>query len=325
MKKAKITGIGSYFPDNIVTNDDLSKIMDTSDEWISKRTGIRKRRLSIKENTSDLAIMAAKNALKSANISAEDLDLIILATTTPDYLTPSTASIVQSKIGAENAACFDILAACSGFIYALKTGKSFIESGAYKRVLIIGAEVLSKFLDWQDRTTCVLFGDAAGAAVLEETEDMGIETVHIGTFGDRGHLIRCKSHPLNNPYYKEDLETFDKVHMDGREVFKFAINIIPEEVNLILRENNLTLDDIKYIIPHQANLRIIESAAKKLDIGMDKFYVNLNEYGNTSSASIPLCLDEMEKRSLLNNGDKLITVAFGGGLTYGAALIIWNK
>lgn len=325
MKKAKITGIGSYFPDNIVTNDDLSKIMDTSDEWISKRTGIRKRRLTIKENTSDLAIMAAKNALKSANISAEDLDLIILATTTPDFLTPSTASIVQSKIGAENAACFDILAACSGFIYALKTGKSFIESGAYKKVLIIGAEVLSKFLDWQDRTTCVLFGDAAGAAVLEETEDMGIETVHIGTFGDRGHLIRCKSHPLNNPYYKEDLETYDKVHMDGREVFKFAINIIPEEVNLILRENNLTLDDIKYIIPHQANLRIIESAAKKLDIGMDKFYVNLNEYGNTSSASIPLCLDEMERHGLLNNGDKLITVAFGGGLTYGAALIIWNK
>jgi 3-oxoacyl-[acyl-carrier-protein] synthase III len=325
LKKAKITGIGSYFPDNIVTNDDLSKIMDTSDEWINKRTGIRKRRLTIKENTSDLAIMAAKNALKSANISAEDLDLIILATTTPDFLTPSTASIVQSKIGAENAACFDILAACSGFIYALKTGKSFIESGAYKKVLIIGAEVLSKFLDWQDRTTCVLFGDAAGAAVLEETEDMGIETVHIGTFGDRGHLIRCKSHPLNNPYYKEDLETYDKVHMDGREVFKFAINIIPEEVNLILKENNLTLDDIKYIIPHQANLRIIESAAKKLDIGMDKFYVNLNEYGNTSSASIPLCLDEMERRGLLNNGDKLITVAFGGGLTYGAALIIWNK
>lgn len=325
MKKAKISGIGSYFPDNIVTNDDLSKIMDTSDEWINKRTGIRKRRLSTQENTSDLAIIAAKNALKNANISAEDLDLIILATTTPDYLTPSTASIVQSKIGAKNAACFDILAACSGFIYAMKIGKSFIESGAYKKVLIIGAEVLSKILDWQDRKTCVLFGDAAGAAVLEETGDMGIETVHIGTFGDKGNLIRCKSHPLNNPYFKEDMETFDKIYMDGREVFKFAINIIPEEVNLIVKENNLNIDDIKYIIPHQANLRIIEAAAKKLNIGMDKFYVNLNEYGNTSSASIPLCIDEMDSLGLLNNGDKIITVAFGGGLTYGAALIIWNK
>lgn len=325
MKKAKISGVGCFYPDNIVTNDDLAKIVDTSDEWIHKRTGIRKRRLSAGENTSDLAVMAARNAIENAGLTPKDIDLIVLATTSPDFLTPSTAAVVQGKIGALNAACFDILAACSGFIYGLKIGKSFIESGAYKKVLIIGAEVLSKILDWNDRNTCVLFGDGAGAAVLEETEDRGIETVHIGTYGEKADLLTCKSHPLNNPYYKEDIDTFDKISMDGREVFKFATNIIPEQVNLILKENDLKIEDIKYIIPHQANLRIIESAAKKLNVSMDKFYVNLDEYGNTSAACIPICMDEMNRRGLLNNGDKIITVAFGGGLTFGAALIIWNK
>lgn len=325
MKKAKISGVGCYYPDNIVTNDDLAKIVDTSDEWIHKRTGIRKRRLSTGENTSDLAVMAAKNAIKNAGLAPEDIDSIILATTSPDFLTPSTAAVVQGKIGAKNAASFDILAACSGFIYGLKIGKSFIESGAYKKVLVIGAEVLSKILDWNDRNTCVLFGDGAGAAVLEAAEEGGIETVHIGTYGDKAELLTCKSHPLNNPYYKEDQDTFDKISMDGREVFKFATNIMPEQINLLLKENNLKIEDIKYIIPHQANLRIIETAAKKLNIGMEKFYVNLNEYGNTSAACIPICMDEMNRQGLLNKGDKIITVAFGGGLTYGAALIIWNK
>ncbi|MFA6939447.1 MAG: beta-ketoacyl-ACP synthase III [Clostridiaceae bacterium] len=325
MKKAKISGVGCYYPDNIVTNDDLAKIVDTSDEWIHKRTGIRKRRLSTGENTSDLAVMAAKNAIKNAGLIPEDIDLIVLATTSPDFLTPSTAAIVQGRIGAKNAACFDILAACSGFIYGLKIVKSFIESGAYKKVLIIGAEVLSKILDWNDRNTCVLFGDGAGAAVFEAAEESGIETVNIGTYGDKADLLICKSHPLNNPYYKEDMDTFGKISMDGREVYKFATNIIPEQVNLILKENNLKIEDIKYIIPHQANLRIIETAAKKLNVSMDKFYVNLNEYGNTSAACIPICMDEMNRHGLLNNGDKIITVAFGGGLTFGAALIIWSK
>ena len=325
MKKAKISGVGCYYPDNIVTNDDLAKIVDTSDEWIHKRTGIRKRRLSTGENTSDLAVMAAKNAIKNAGLTPEDIDLIVLATTSPDFLTPSTAAIVQGRIGAKNAACFDILAACSGFIYGLKIVKSFIESGAYKKVLIIGAEVLSKILDWNDRNTCVLFGDGAGAAVFEAAEESGIETVNIGTYGDKADLLICKSHPLNNPYYKEDMDTFGKISMDGREVYKFATNIIPEQVNLILKENNLKIEDIKYIIPHQANLRIIETAAKKLNVSMDKFYVNLNEYGNTSAACIPICMDEMNRHGLLNNGDKIITVAFGGGLTFGAALIIWSK
>lgn len=325
MRKVRISGVGFYLPENVVTNDDLAGIVDTSDEWIHKRTGIRKRRLTKDENTSDLGAFAAKNAIENAGLTPEDIELIILATTSPDCLTPSTAALVQGKIRAKNAACFDILAACSGFVYGLKIGKSFIESGAYKKVLVIGAEVLSKVVDWKDRGTCVLFGDGAGAAVLETTEGAGIETVNIGTFGDKAHLLTCKSNPLNNPYFKEDMDDFGKISMDGREVYKFATNIIPDQVNLILKENNLNIEDIKYIIPHQANLRIIESAAKKLNLGMDKFYVNLNEYGNTSSACIPICMVEMDEKGLLKKGDKIITVAFGGGLTFGAALIIWNK
>lgn len=325
MLKGKIIGIGSYFPENKISNDDLSKIMDTSDEWIFKRTGIKNRRLTTGENTSDLGAEAAIRAIKDANLTPLDIDLIIVSTTSPDCLSPSTAAIIQKIVGAKNAACFDILAACTGFIYCLKIGSSFIESGAYKNILIIGAEVLSKIMDWEDRNSCVLFGDGAGAVVISSSEDYGIESVHIGTIGEKNELIYCKSHPLNNPYYKEDLDTFDKISMDGKEVFKFATSIIPQEVNYILGEKGLNIDDIKYIVPHQANVRIIESAAKKLDVSKDKFYINLDEYGNTSSASIPIALDEMDKKGLLNNGDKLIIVGFGGGLTYGAALIIWNK
>lgn len=324
MKEVKIIGIGSGIPDNIMTNDDLSKIVDTSDEWITTRTGIKERRISKGENTSDLAAKAAIKALKMSDTKPEEIDMIILSTSSPDALSPSTACFVQDKIGAVNASCFDISAACSGFVYALRIGTQFIKTGECKKVLVIGAEVLSKITDWTDRSTCVLFGDGAGAAVLAESDEKGVSSIFTGAQGNKAGYLGITCVPVKNPLVKpEEIENI-KLHMDGKEVFRFASNIVIEAIDKVLKDSGLTMDDIKYVIPHQANVRIIEYAVKKLKAPEGKFYINLDKYGNTSAASIPIALAEMNEKGLIKKGDKLILVAFGAGFTWSACLVEWN-
>ncbi|MCM0650317.1 ketoacyl-ACP synthase III [Clostridium swellfunianum] len=324
MKQVKIASIGSYVPPKIMTNDDLSKLVDTNDEWITTRTGIKERRISEGENTSDLGAKAAIKALEKASLTPEEIDLIVVATSSPDALSPSTAVYIQSKIGAFNAACFDISAACSGFIYALNVAAQFIKTGQSKKALVVGAEVLSKVTDWTDRNTCVLFGDGAGAAVLMPSEEKGIASIFNGADGRKTEFLTLGCVPVKNPLVKpEKLEDF-KISMDGREVFRFASGIILEAIDKVLKDTGYSLDDVKYIVPHQANYRIIEFAAKKLGAANDKFYVNLQNYGNTSAASIPIALDEMVEKGLLQKGDKIILVAFGAGFTWSVALVEWS-
>ena len=321
MNEVKIIGTGSYAPLNVVTNDDLSKIMDTSDEWIYSRTGIRERKISLTENTSDLSTVASIRALENAAIKAEDIDLIIVATCTPDNFIPSTACIVQANIGAINATCYDISAACSGFIYGLDIATQYIKTGRFKTALVIGAETLSKVINWEDRATCVLFGDGAGAAILKTSEDKGIISIYTGSDGVRGDVLKCEANPLINPYTSLE-STYNKfVTMDGGEIFKFAVKVIEKSIEEVLKNTEYSLEDIKYIVPHQANQRIIAYCSKKLNLDQDKFYMNLDIYGNTSAASIPIAFDELVSKNLLNKGDKLIFVGFGGGVTWGAALI----
>ncbi|WP_163193986.1 beta-ketoacyl-ACP synthase III [Clostridium thermarum] len=327
MGEVYISGTGRYVPENIITNDDLAKIVDTSDEWISSRSGIKERRITSGENTSDLAVKAAKNALENAGVSAENVDLIIVATVTPDMFTPATACLVQSKLGAKKAAAFDINAACTGFIYGISVGTQFIKTGVYNHVLVIGAETLSKIVNWQDRSTCVLFGDGAGAVLLSSSKVRGVGSILIAADGEKGEVLQSHALPINNPYAPDNIEHAGHNHivMDGREVFKFATSVMAESVEEILKRENLTMDDIQYVIPHQANVRIIDYATRKLSADPSKFYVNLDKYGNTSSASIPIALDEINRNGLLSNGDKLIIVGFGGGLTNGAAFLQWQK
>lgn len=326
MKEAMILGTGRYVPERIVTNDDLSKIVDTSDEWISSRTGIKERRVSTKESNAEMAYNASVLALKEANVKNEDIELIIVATITPDTYTPSTACIVQKMLGANKAVAFDINAACSGFIYALSIAKQFIGSGIYKNALVIGSELLSKIIDWTDRNTCVLFGDGAGAALIGSSETKGIYDVILGADGNKGDSLICNALPITNAFIENDKSIHNDrfVKMEGREVFKFAVSKIVESIELLLDQYNLSLEDVAYIIPHQANYRIIDFAAKKLNVDISKFYINLDKYGNTSSASIPIALDEMNKKSMLKKKDKIIIVGFGGGLTYGATIVEWR-
>lgn len=323
MFEVKVIGTGRYVPKNIVTNDDLSKIVDTNNEWIKSRTGIRERRISKEENTSELAAKAGRKALESSKLKPEDIELIIVSTATPDNFTPSTACMVQEKLGAINATCFDISAACTGFIYAVGIASQFIKTGQSKNALVIGAEVLSKIIDWEDRSTCVLFGDGAGAVVLERSEEIGLISQYTGSDGSGGKFLECGTVPLKNPYSKTDINFKSNLSMEGREVFKFAINAMIHSIGKVLKDTQYTLDDIDYIVPHQANLRIIDFVAKKLKLDKDKFYINLDRYGNTSGASIPIALDEMNEKGLLKKGDKIIIVGFGGGLTFGAHLIKW--
>lgn len=324
MLEVKIIGTGSYAPSNVVTNNDLAKFVDTNDEWIADRTGIRERRVSIDEDTSVLATKAAKFALEDAKLTPEDIDLIIVATGTPDYFIPSTACIVQKNIGAFNATCLDISAACTGFIYGVNVASQFIKTGQSKNALVIGAEVLSKIIDWEDRGTCILFGDGAGAVVLQQSNEKGIISIYTGADGRGGEFLECPAVPLNNHFNEGNKESKNIVTMNGREIFRFAVKIIKECIDKVLEDSGYTLDDIKYIVPHQANSRIIEASAKRLNINEDKFYVNLDRYGNTSGATIPMALDEIAKKGLLNKGDKIILVGFGGGLTFGAELIEWS-
>ncbi|EGT5618503.1 ketoacyl-ACP synthase III [Clostridium perfringens] len=322
MKNAKMIGFGLYTPKNLVENERLQEFLETSDEWIRTRTGIERRYISLDENTSDLAVEASKKALSQAGLSAEDIDLIILATVTPDNFTPSTACIVQDKLGAKNAWAFDINAACTGFIYALKLGKSLIRSGEAKNALIIGAETLSKALNWEDRGSCVLFGDGAGATVLTSTEeDCGIKCVNVKSDGSKGDSLVIQGLPLNSPFKDRKEVSENYINMNGREIFKFATKVMEESIVDILEKENIKIEEIDVIIPHQANLRIIDYVGKRLGIPREKFVTNLQNYGNTSGASIPIALCEAIDDGKVKRGDNIIMVGFGGGLTWGAALI----
>ncbi len=308
MKNVIIAGTGSYVPENIMSNDDLSKIVDTSDEWISIRTGIKERRIAKEEETSDLAYKACLNALENANEKPENIDLIICATMSPDFFMPATACIVQAKLKAVNAAAFDISAACTGYVYALSTAVQYIKSGMYKTVLVVGAEKISKLLDWTDRRTCVLFGDGAGAILLKASDnENSILSITMQTDGTKAEMLKGK--------------TF--ITMQGGDVFKFAVKTIVSNVVETLKTTGVSINDIKYIIPHQANIRIIETAAKLLKTNMDKFFMNIDKYANTSAASIGIALDELAQNTKINKGDKIILVGFGGGMTSGAVLLEW--
>ncbi len=322
MKNAKMIGFGLYTPKNLVENERLQEFLETSDEWIRTRTGIERRYISLDENTSDLAVEASKKALSQARLSAEEIDLIIVATVTPDNFTPSTACIVQDKLGAKNAWAFDINAACTGFIYALKLGKSLIRSGEAKNALIIGAETLSKALNWEDRGSCVLFGDGAGATVLTSTEeDCGIKCVNVKSDGSKGDSLVIQGLPLNSPFKDGREVSKNYINMNGREIFKFATKVMEESIVEILEKENIKIEEIDAIIPHQANLRIIDYVGKRLGIPREKFVTNLQNYGNTSGASIPIALCEAIDDGKVKRGDNIIMVGFGGGLTWGAALI----
>ncbi len=326
--KAGIIGTGSAFPLKKLTNFDLEKMVETSDEWITKRTGI-KERFIIDEDMplSKLASEASMKAVEDAGIDVEDIDLILATTITPDYLSPTLACCVQRDIGANNAAAFDLNAACTGFIYAMQVAQGLIISGTYKNILIVSAEALSRAVDFTDRNTCVLFGDGAGAAVISRVEDgTGIESVYLGAVGEMGSVLTIPCYYLSEEDRSKRKEGKDQViWMDGSEVFIFASRIMSEATKKILEKTETKIDDIKYVFPHQANIRILQNAAKRLGVPMERVYSNLDMTGNISSASIPVCLDEASKKNMLQKGDKLIFVAFGGGLTYGASLVNWSK
>ena len=316
----KILGTGSFLPEKSVSNDDLSKVMDTSDEWISSRTGIRSRHISIEDTTSTMAVKAAKKALENAGVSAEELDHIFVATLSGDHATPSTSCQVQKGIGAVNAVCMDINAACSAFDFLLETAAGFFARGKVKKVLVIGAERLSRLLDWNDRGTAVIFGDGAGAVVLEAGENY-LDAVFDVKGGD--DVIDIPQPVGMSPFYERGQEKKPYIHMAGQETFKFAVTAICRDCKEILERNGLTFDDIAYIVPHQANQRIIDFASTKLKVPKEKFYLNIHKYGNTSSASIPIALDELNRAGKLHRGDLLLLPAFGGGLASACCLVRW--
>ncbi|MGL5087928.1 MAG: beta-ketoacyl-ACP synthase III [Cetobacterium sp.] len=327
LKNVGIIGLGTYVPENIMKNSDFEKIIDTTDEWIRSRTGIEERRFASEtEATSDLGAEAAKSALKSANISAEDIDMIILATTTPDYPIQSTACVVQELIGAVNAAAVDINAACSGFVYALTMAKALIASGMNKNILVIGAEVLSKCIDMLDRNTSVLFGDGAAAAVVSEVEDgYGIISQFLGSEADVKGVLRTPAGGTRKPLSQEVLdERSNFLQMKGQDVFKFAVKALPKATLEALNVAGMKPEDLDMVFPHQANVRIIEAASKRLEIPMEKFYLNLNKYGNTSSASIGLALGEALEKGLVKKGDTIALTGFGAGLTYASMILKWS-
>lgn len=323
---ARISGTGSALPAKIVSNADLAMMVDTTDEWITSRTGIKQRHIAVDgEYTSTFAVEAARRALSMAGVSPADLDLIILGTVTPDFPFPSTACIVQSELGAHQAVAFDVSAACSGFIYGLSIADSFIRSGQFKKVLVIGAEVLSRVVNWKDRNTCILFGDGAGAAVLEASSDQsGLVSTHIFSNGTCWDLLYQPGSGSRNPATNPATDPGSYfIHMEGNEVFKHAVRAMEEAAVAALSANGITSSDIALFIPHQANRRIIDAIAKRLDLDSGRVFVNLHRYGNTSSASIPIALDEANRQGRLKPGDLLLLDAFGGGFTYGSALIRW--
>jgi len=327
MLTGKIVGTGSFLPPKVLTNDDLAQMVDTSDEWISTRTGIKQRHISDEKTaTSDLAIEAAQRALTAAGIKAAQLDLIVVATSTPDYLNfPSTACLVQERLGAVNSAAFDLSAACTGFVYALTVANQFIRSGMYQTICVIGADTLSKYVNWEDRNTCVLFGDGAGAVVLTPTESKdGILGSYLAADGS-GSRFLCNPvggsrTPLSEERFQENRHY---VGMDGRAVFKFSTRVIVEGVETVLAQTGLKKSDIDLLIPHQANTRIIGHAVEKLGLSPEKVCVNIHKTGNTSAATIPVALDEANQNGRIKKGDIVVTIGFGGGLTWGANVMRW--
>jgi 3-oxoacyl-[acyl-carrier-protein] synthase-3 len=318
---ARIAGTGSYLPDRVVTNQELAERVDTSDEWIATRTGIRQRHVAADgETTCDLAFHAATRAMEAAGVAAGELDLIVLGTTTPDLIFPSTACLLQARLGANGCPAFDVNAACSGFVYALSVADKFIRSGSARTVLVVGAETLTRMLDWNDRSTCVLFGDGAGAVVLKADADTGILSTHMHADGAKKELL-WNPVGVSAGFKPEEHNAGVRVLMTGNEVFKHAVKALDSVVEETLEANGLDRHDIDWLIPHQANLRIIEATAKRLDMPMERVVVTVDRHGNTSSGSVPLALDEAVRSGRVQRGQLLLLEAFGGGFTWGSALL----
>ncbi len=326
MIRARITGTGSYVPEKVLTNLDLEKIIDTNDEWIRTRTGISERHIaSDDENTSDLATKAAQRAMEMAGAAPEDIDLVVVGTITGDYPWPATACIVQSNLGAKNAGAFDVSAACSGFLYALSCAVDRIEAGRCKKAVVVGAEILSRIVNWEDRNTCILFGDAAGAVVVEAVEgDNGILSTHLHADGSQLELLYQPGFGTKLLPSVESLKNKDYyLQMQGNEVFKVAVRSMSEVAKKALQANDMSVEDVDLFIPHQANIRILKATAKKIGLKDDQVYINVDRFGNTSGATIPLALDEANRAGRLKEGDILLLDAFGGGFTWAAALLRW--
>ncbi len=316
---SRITGTGSYLPEKVLTNHDLAKIVDTSDEWIVERTGIRERHIVAEgENTSDLALHASRKAIEAAGIDPKQIDLIVVATTTPDFVFPSTACLLQEKLGIRGCPAFDVQAVCSGFIYGVSVADQFIRSGQSKCALVVGAETMSRILDWQDRGTCVLFGDGAGAVIIQASDKPGIVSTHLHADGSQHHLLETPARIENgkvvgNPY----------LVMDGGAVFKYAVNALDSIVEEALAANDMDKSEVDWLVPHQANLRIIKGTAKKLGMSMERVVVTLDKHGNTSAASIPLALDSAVREGKIKAGETVLLEGIGGGFAWGAVLVRW--
>jgi 3-oxoacyl-[acyl-carrier-protein] synthase III len=326
-RTVSIIGTGSYVPEKRLTNEDLSHIVETSDEWIVTRTGIKERRIAAREETtSDMAAKAALKAIEQAKIKATEIDLILVATATPDMMFPATACFVQTKIGAKSAACLDVSAACAGFLFALEIAHQFITAHTYETVLVIGAEKLSSITNWTDRNTCVLFGDGAGAAILRHRGGgtHGVISTHIGSDGEFANILFMPGGGCKTPITRENVDRqLMTIHMTGKEVYKQAVTAMLKASKNVLEQAGLTIDDISCVIPHQANVRIIEAIADRLGIPIEKFYVNLDRYGNTSAAAVAIALDEANRTGRIKAGDYVLMVVFGGGLTWASTVIEW--
>ena len=327
MKKinAAITGIQGYVPNYVLDNKELEKLVDTNDEWIVSRTGIKERRILKGENkgSSDLGTAAVNGLLKKTNTLPEEIDLLICATATPDMLFPSTACLIANKVGADNICAFDIMAACSGFLYALSTASKFIESGTYKKVIVVGCDKMSSIVDYTDRTTCVLFGDGAGAILLEPNfEGLGVQDTILRSDGSGGEFLRQKAGGSLHPASHKTVDAREHfVYQDGQPVFKAAVKSMADVSEEIMKRNNLTADDVAWLVPHQANKRIIDATSRRMGVGDEKVMLNIEKYGNTTTATIPLCLWDWE--SQLKKGDNLVLAAFGGGFTWGSIYLKW--
>jgi len=318
---SRIAGTGSFLPEKVLTNDDLSKIVETSDEWIRSRTGIRERHIAAEgENSSDLGYQAALRALEAAGVAPSDIDMIVVGTTTPDIVFPSTACLIQARLGAEGCMALDVNAACSGFIYALTVADKFIRTGDAKTVLVVGAETLTRITDWTDRTTCVLFGDGAGAVVLKADSETGILSTHLHADGSKKELL-WNPVGISAGFDPDEVNNGSRILMKGNDVFKYAVKALDAVVDEALNANQLDKRDLHWLVPHQANLRIIEATAKRLDMSMDQVVVTVDRHGNTSSASVPMALDEAVRDGRIQRGQLLLLEAFGGGFTWGSVLI----
>ncbi len=320
---AEIIGTGSALPMLAVNNRELEGIVDTTDEWIKSRTGIENRHIAVEETTTSLAVKAAEAAIRNAGVSAQELDLIIVGTVSGDLCFPSTACQIQKALSAPNAVAFDMNAACAGFLFGLAVAEAYFKASMAKTALIVGAEVLSKMMDWKDRSTCVLFGDGAGAAVVKAS-DAGVLSMVQGSDGERGCALTCGNRPVNNPFVSNPFR-LEYAKMEGQAVYRFAVRTVPEAARQAIRQAGIEMSEIKYFLLHQANIRIIEAVAKKLEQPMEKFPTNLQKYGNISAASVPILLDDINQSGRLQKGDKILLAGFGAGLTWGAAVLEWQR